>query len=607
MLAGLLTGLVGAALLLAFGDTALERQRELYFDALTRWATVPQSDRLLVVDIDRKSFAAAPERDWSRAQTAELVEALAAAKPAAVAFDFVFSTDCEPTDPANTALALGISKVPTVLGFLIGEDGGETPRPVPALAIQRPVAISDLWFLEGTENSCPFLQDKAASTAAAFLVGDEDSLVRRVQAYSIVGKAAYPALGVEAARLAARARTPILGGEPAWIRHDARIIDLDEDGNLRFVASDAEEITARTVSAIDVIEGKVAAERITDRMVLIGSSLPNLGGLRASASMPLEPSVQIHADVANGILSGFLPYRIQAAIPWEALAAFLAGAVLAFAGIWLRPINAALVGTAVLLAIAGVSAFVFLQTAHLIDAPGIAAVALVALVVTSVLQFAETRRAEATARRRFAQYLPQAVVSRYIDEPDSGRVAGEERQVTALFTDIESFSTLANQIGPQELVRLLDIYFTEVNGLVARHGGMVDKVVGDAVHAFFNAPEDLDRHVDKAIDCAVAIHELTEEMRRRPQFAAHDFGRTRIGIETGMAVLGEVGGFGGKLDYTAHGEAINLAARLQEANKFLGTAICIGPQAASETAHAMRPLGVHEIRGFGTMELFTPA
>ncbi|MEY9584561.1 class 3 adenylate cyclase [Sinorhizobium fredii] len=99
---------------------------------------------------------------------------------------------------------------------------------------------------------------------------------------------------------------------------------------------------------------------------------------------------------------------------------------------------------------------------------------------------------------------------------------------------------------------------------------------------------------------------MTEEMRQRPQFAKHDFGRTRIGIETGPAVLGEVGA-GGKLDYTAHGDAVSLAARLQEANKFLGTAICIGPAAAAECTIGLRALGQHDIRSFGSMELFTVA
>ncbi|MFC3071556.1 adenylate/guanylate cyclase domain-containing protein [Shinella pollutisoli] len=604
LVAGLAASLVGALALLAFGETALERQREFFFDALTQAVPVAQADGIVVVDIDRKAFQSAPDRSWTREETAALIDRLAAARPAAIAFDFVFSTDCTAEEPANAALAAAIGRVPTVLGFLIGDDADAAPRPVPALALQRPLVAPDLWFIDGTETSCAFLQDRAVSAAAAFLVGDEDAVVRRVQAYAIVGNAAYPALGVEAARLAAGTRTPVLGGDPAWVRHDTRILRLDEDGSLRFVASGAEAIAARTVSAADVAQGHVPAERLAGKVVLIGSSLPNLGGLRASASMPLEPSVQIHADVANAILTGYIPMRDPALLPVETGFAFLGGAAAALAASRSRPLLSALAGLLLVGAVFAAALLLYVRTGLLADAIGVSLVVALAALVTGLLQYAHVRRAEATARLRFSQYLPQSVVARYIDNPELARVAGEERQVTALFTDIEGFSALAQKIGPHDLVKLLDIYFSEVNALVASHGGMVDKVVGDAVHALFNAPDDLDRHVDKALACAEEIRALTEEMRRRSAFLEKDFGRTRIGIETGMAVLGEVGA-GGKLDYTAHGDAVNLAARLQDANKFLGTQICVGPRAAGETSRPLRAIGRHEIRGFGTMDLFT--
>jgi adenylate cyclase len=604
LFAGAAASLLSALLLFFYGGSALETQQEQFFDSLTQWVPAPQSDQIVVIDVDRKSMQQSPDKIWGRPETADLLSRLSKAGARAVAVDFIFSTACDPAEPSNVALAQAISSVPVILGFLIADGGPEHPAPVPPVAVRKPVTIPDLWFINGAEASCNFLQTASRSAATAFLVGDEDARIRRVQAFSILGNDAYPALGLEAARLAAGGRTPILGGQPVWLKLESRLIELDEDGSLRFAASPIAAIEARTVSAGDVLSGGVADGRFKDKTVLIGSSLPNLGGLRSTASMPLEPSVQIHADIANAVLTGFIPER-HAKLPlFEAALALIGGLLVAFVATRLRPVTSFALGLLAISATIGAAAVIYAGSALLVDAVGISLALIFVLVVTSTLQFARVRRAESTARSKFSQYLPQSVVARYIDNPDDDRVAGEERPVTALFTDIEGFSTLSQKLAPRDLVTLLDIYYAEVNDLVARYGGMVDKVVGDAVHAFFNAPEDLGDHVNKAIDCAEAIRSLTEEMRRRPRFAEHQFGRTRIGIETGIAVLGEVGA-GGKLDYTAHGDCINLAARLQEANKFLGTAICIGPEAAVQSGRDLRSVGMHEIRGFGEMELFT--
>lgn len=604
LLTGIAASILAAALLFVFAEDRLEGQREQFFDALTQLVPSPRSDAVVVVDIDRKAHQSIGDKAWQRAETAALVAKIAAAKPKAIAFDFVFSAACDESAAENRALADAIRAAPTVLGFLIGDGSNRGPRPVPPLALHRPIAIPDLWFVEAAETSCHFIEDAAKTSAAAFLVGDEDARVRRVQAYTIIGNAAYPALGIEIARIGADVATPVLGGRPAWLRLNAQVIDLDEDGSMRFVASKPDAIAARTLSAGDVLNDESLADRLSGKLVLVGSSLPNLGGLRASASMPLEPSVQIHADVANAILTGFIPRRDPGLRVSEAGFALLAGLVLTLMATRLRPMTSALLGLLVIGTVIGGAALIYSATALLVDAVGISLALLFVLIIASIMQFAHVKRAEATARLRFAQYLPQSVVARYIDNPGMARVAGEERQITALFTDIEGFSALAQKVGPRDLISMLDIYFAEVTALVSSHGGMVDKIVGDAVHALFNAPDDLDDHVNKAIACANAIRALTEEIKERPLFAANGFGRTRIGVETGMAVLGEVGA-GGKLDYTAHGDAINLAARLQEANKFLGTAICIGPEAMRLSGKTLQSSGTHEIRGFGTMELFT--
>jgi adenylate cyclase len=142
---------------------------------------------------------------------------------------------------------------------------------------------------------------------------------------------------------------------------------------------------------------------------------------------------------------------------------------------------------------------------------------------------------------------------------------------------------------------------------VMKHGGMVDKIVGDSVHAFFNAPLDLEQHAQHAINCAEEMRIWTKAFQARSEPSQIGFGRTRIGIETGMAVVGDIG-IRSKLDYTAHGDSINSAARLEALNKVFGSTICVGPVAASQyTPDRFRPLGVTSLRGLEVpVEVFEP-
>jgi adenylate cyclase len=210
-------------------------------------------------------------------------------------------------------------------------------------------------------------------------------------------------------------------------------------------------------------------------------------------------------------------------------------------------------------------------------------------------------------RRRFEQHLAPAVVDRIVRDPAALKLSGERREVTALFTDVEGFTAMTQRADPQQLVSLLDEYFEGVAAIVVAHGGMIDKIVGDAVHALFNAPLDLDQHPRRAIDCAVAIRAWAGAFRRRPAAAALSLGRTRVGVETGLAIVGDVG-ISAKLDYTAHGDAVNLTARLEAANKDLGSTICVGPTAAARYDDALlRPLGVIAVRGRdGPLAVFEP-
>ena len=180
--------------------------------------------------------------------------------------------------------------------------------------------------------------------------------------------------------------------------------------------------------------------------------------------------------------------------------------------------------------------------------------------------------------------------------------------ITALFTDIEGFLALTERVGAEATISLLDRYIDTVAGIIVSHGGMVDKIVGDALHAFFNAPLDLPDHAEKAVACASPSSRRRRRCGVEPALIAAQLGRTRIGIETGLAVLGDVGR-GSRRDYTAYGQPVNLAARLDDANKHLGTSILLGPGTAAELAGrvALRSRGRIAISGMEEkIEVFEP-
>jgi adenylate cyclase len=223
--------------------------------------------------------------------------------------------------------------------------------------------------------------------------------------------------------------------------------------------------------------------------------------------------------------------------------------------------------------------------------------AVLVFALTAGTAYSLTRRREAFVRRRLEQHLAPAVVRSIVEQPDLVKLDGERREVTALFTDIEGFTVTTHRVGPEELVATLDQYFEGVSGIVVTYGGMIDKIVGDSVHALFNAPLDLEDHPQHAVECAIAIQAWSDGFRRRAPAATIQLGRTRIGIETGPAVVCDVG-IRSKLDYTAHGDAVNMAARLEASNKELGSAICVGPGAAARCdAPLLRPLGQLAVRG----------
>lgn len=586
-----------AAGLLAWAPPPVTRWQEAAFDLVIRLSPPGPSQLVRVVDIGRTDDTG---QRWSRASSARLAARLADSGALVVGWDIVFAGGCGP-EPANLALAAALARGPNVLGFLLSANPVEVPGPRPALAISD-TAAARLWAAPGAEGPCPGFLGSPVTLGAISLPGDDSARVRAVPAAVRPGGQAWPSLPVEVWRRTQDLGAPVIleppGGGGAVLRLGPRVLALDPAGMLRFRPSPPDVRQARTLPATAVLEG--ATDDLRGRVVLVGSSLPQSGGLRPTSLDPLYPSVQIAADLIEGFAVGPLPSRAEQARWVEGAGLALAGLLLA-AALALAPPAAALALALILATVWATGAFALHRaTGWLID-PALPPLALVAAAFGALsVQAALATRAERALRQRMGQILPPAVVARLAAAPDLLRLKGEQREITALFTDLEGFSTTAAGLPPEALIALLDRYFTAINAVILRHGGMVDKIVGDAVHAFFNAPLDQPEPVESALSAAAEILEVTE--RLRAELPA--LGRTRIGIETGPAILGDVGA-GGRIDYTAHGACVNLAARLQEAGKTLGPAIIIGPGASARARRPLTALGTHALRSFGPLALST--
>ena len=612
-----------------------ETLREIAFDLvlaadqrLRLGADVLHERPVIVVDIDRRSLEAVGPWPWPRDTMARTIEAVAAFKPAAIAVDILFA-GYDTRSPAALARQLGtliarpdltaladtledgdkrltgaIEVAPTVLGFVLDPEQQQSAPSVPVLT-RGAVNIDEVWRVAGMVAPPPIFIAAAAGIGTLALPGDADGTVRRVPLLVAIGDGLYPGLAVEAVRAVGGSSAYLIVADPQMLTIGDLRIGLTRDALLRLVPVDQKRRGSRTVSAVDVLDGRVDKTRFAGAIALIGGSAPELGGLRQSATDPLTASVQIQADAIDQILIGRSPQPLGYAM--QIGLAVLCGVLALTFAMGFAPLFGAALFIGVLALCWALALALSMRADFLFDplTPSIGAIAV--FVVTSIVSYSSTRRLQARLRRRFEQHLAPAVVRRIVDEPDLVKLRGEKREVTALFTDIESFTAMTHRAHPEKLVAVLDDYVEGVASIIMAHGGMVDKIVGDAVHAFFNAPVDLADHPRRAVECAIALREWTGAFRVGPAAASIGFGRTRVGLETGSAIVGDIG-IGSKLDYTAHGDAINMAARLEAANKELGSTICVGPVAASYCDAALfRPLGIISVRGRGdSLAVFEP-
>lgn len=207
----------------------------------------------------------------------------------------------------------------------------------------------------------------------------------------------------------------------------------------------------------------------------------------------------------------------------------------------------------------------------------------------------------------FSRYVSPIVVEQLVDNPESLSISGERRQLTFIFTDIEGFTTLSEKLSAEKLSEVLNSYLDGACTIILRHGGMIDKFIGDAVMSIFNAPLPQPDHVMRAVRCALELDAYAEAFRIQQNNAGVPFGKTRLGIHSGPAVMGNFGSQS-RMEFTALGDTVNTAARTEGVNKYFGTRLCCTDVVAAQCLDiSFRPIANVVLKGKLTgVELYVP-
>lgn len=514
----------------------------------------PARGEIVLVAIDETALGTLRYRSpIDRGFLADVLERVFAAAPRAVGIDILFDRASEPDKDARLLALLENADVPVVVAHGGREDG---------------LTAAQAAHLDAF--SAPFLRGDAILEADSL-----DGRLRQVGAFRDGGKTTF-------AGALARAAGPAPVPEGPFFLSPATVDPAD---------------AFRTFPARLLASGDIDASAwLRDRIVLVGAVLPGDDRHDVARGGAL-PGIEVHAHILARLLDGYQP---RPAPLWvEPALLLLATAMGAFLVAWRKaPWLRFLIGA---VAVALALTVVVLATLNEVILPvaGPFEAAIVAVASTRLRIAAADRAQRRFLHRAFGKYIAPALVERLLASPDDLRIGGERREITALYTDLEGFTALTEALAPEELIGLLNPYLDGICRIVVDHGGIVDKLVGDAVVAMFNAPIDLPGHPAKAVAAAIAIDEFSKGfLLERSAVLGRPLGRTRIGVATGVVT---VGNFGGDVlfDYTAQGPAMNLGARLEAANRDLGTSICVAAStAAACPEYSFRELGTVRAKGF---------
>jgi adenylate cyclase len=598
-----------------------------------------------IADIDEKSLAKFGQWPWSRALLAKMVDRLRELGAAVIAFDVLLS-EPDRTSPQAIAAALpddaafveakaqmaalpdpdagladAIRQMPTVLGFaLLSYDPHrpETkPKPIGGFTFLGDNPLYFVPSLGHVVNALPNLQAAAVGNGAVNANPDPDGVSRRIPlVWNFRGNdedpmestdGLLPTLGLEALRVALQgggytvrssgtaaeggASSRALNGIGA-IRLEGTPIVIRPDKAGQLLLHDTGHQPGRYISIADLFDPDFPRSAVEGRIILVGTSVEGLKDIQTSPLASNIPGVEIHAQMLEQILDTAMTGALALQRPfWSDVAeiGYLLGFGLLVIGLAYRA--GAVAGIAVtLLAVAvavGGSWYLYKERGYLVDPLYPAGTAVLLVMAATTINFIRTEREKRHIRSAFSMYLPPAMAQRLSEHPELLKLGGENREITVMFSDIRGFTKLSEGLDPQALTHVINSFLTPMSKVINDHQGTIDKYIGDCIMAFWNAPLDVPHHAREAVRTAVEMRRTLKRLNEQLAAEAMAAGRQPIKIRAGVGLntgIGCVGNMGSekRMAYSALGDTVNVAARLESLSPAYFVDLVLGEETAAD-------------------------
>ena len=463
------------------------------------------------------------------------------------------------------------SDIPTVVATF-EYDNGLYPEPVGTVMLGE---LSNGIPLDGYLPNIPEIADVTLEGMVSAKV-DVDNLVRRLPLLLQTPDGWIPSFGTQVLKTLAGADTFIIKGNEAGIE-EIKVRGLPQ--------TQVDSLGRQWVSWVKTKETTLADMDVAGTFVFVGVTAKGVMPQLATPVGLLEPhKIQAALDESMLVASPSIPYwHLSAELGLLVILVFLIWLVSSFSGVWLGlGLNFAIFGFTALYGLYMINKGILLDVSYTLVAEFVSGS------VAYYLNFRKQHKLRQQIKKQFEHYLDPRQVAQLQKDPSLLMLGGEKRYCTFLFTDVRGFTAMSERLDPQEVISIMNQALTIQTRAVQEHGGMVDKFIGDAMMAIFNAPLDLDKHEDKAIAAAC-------QMRDEINKAQLDI-RIGIGLCSGLAVLGNTGS-SSRFDYTAIGDAVNTAARLESATKDVGVDLLIGETTAQATKYKLQSLEPIQVKG----------